>query len=547
MPIANLDIRVGRPWGGLGGAYARGEAGALRWYPGDWRDPAAWRERARLVGERFDRAARERAVACLHAPNDDVRRALARVVDEDGFLVTTGQQPGLFTGPLYTLHKSISAIALARWLEGVLEVPVVPVFWTASEDHDWAEVDHAHLIGVDNELHRLAVEPPPGAGELPLHRLRLGADVETALDRISQLLPPTEFTPQCLELLRGAWRTGVTLPEGVRDTLAAWLGPLGMAFVDAGDAGVKAASSRVLEDAARRAEVHERALAARTAELEAAGWPVQVPVLEGGVNLFLEDGSGRERLYREDGGFRLRHAATRLGLDDLLGQLQRDPGKVSPNVLLRPVVEAAVFPTVGYVAGPAETAYLGEVGPLFESHGITQPMVFPRFSVMMVERKVAKVLEKLALEPTALARPLHEIARDIVRGETPEGVRRALDEMRATLERGSAALLEATKPIDPTLKGPVDRVKSVALDALSDAERKIDQAVKRQSETTLQQLEKARVHLYPDGVPQERITNPVYFLARYGTPLLAELLELCTKAMPAGAVASSGTPQAAGG
>jgi bacillithiol biosynthesis cysteine-adding enzyme BshC len=547
MPIANLDIRIGRPWGGLGGAYARGEPGALRWYPGDWRDPEAWRARARLVGARFDRAARERAVACLHAPTDDVRLALERMVEQDGFLITTGQQPGLFTGPLYTLHKAVSAVALARWLEGVLEVPVVPVFWTASEDHDWAEVDHTHLIGVDNELHRLHVEPPAGAGELPLHRLRLGADVESALDQVSQLLPQTEFTPQCLDLLRGAWRAGVTLPEGVRDTLAGLLGEFGMAFVDAADPGVKAASTALLEDAARRAEAHERALAARVGEMEAAGLTVQVPVLEGGVNLFLEADSGRERLYREEGGFRLRHAGTKLGLEELLGRLRDDPSLVSPNVLLRPVVEAAVLPTVGYVAGPAETAYLGEVGPLFQSHGIAQPMVFPRFSVMMVERKIGKVLEKLSLEPTAVARPLHEIARDIVREGTPEAVRRALDELRATLERGSAALLEATRPLDPTLKGPIERVKSVSLDALSDAERKIDQAVKRQSETTLQQLEKARVHLYPDGVPQERISNPVYFLARYGPALVAELLEQFGQAMPAGEVAGSGTPRAAGG
>src|SRR6185503_17581359 len=107
-------------------------------------------------------------------------------------------------------------------------------------------------------------------------------------------------TPQCLELLRGAWKPGVTLNEGVRDTLGGLLGPLGMAFVDAADPGVKAGSLALLEDAARRAEVHERALAARVAELEAAGWPVQVPVLERGVNLFLEADRGRERLYRED-------------------------------------------------------------------------------------------------------------------------------------------------------------------------------------------------------------------------------------------------------
>lgn len=547
MAAINLDIRVGRPWGGLGGAYVRGEANALRWYPADWRDPAAWRDRARLIGARFDRAARERAVACLHAPTDDVRRALQRVVDENGFVVTTGQQPGLFTGPLYTLHKALSTVALARWLEGIVDAPVVPVFWIASEDHDWAEVDHADLVGVDNELHRLRLAAPPRAGELPLHRIPAGPDLDEAVERVAQLLPPTEFTPQYLDLVRRGWKAGATLPEGVMDMLSGLLGPLGLALVDAGNPALKTASVPILEDAARRAEEHEGVLAARVAELAAAGWGAQVPVLEGGVNLFLEGPSGRERLYRQDGGFRLRHAGTAVGLDELVARLHAEPGLVSPNVLLRPVVEAAVLPTIGYVAGPAETAYLGEIGPLFESHWIVQPLVFPRFSVTLIERKVGKVLEKLSMEPTALARPLHEIAGELAREDVPADVRRALDELRGSLEKGTAALLEAAKPVDPTLKGPIERVRGVATDALADAERKIVQAVKKQGEITVQQVEKARLHLYPDGVPQERLTNPLYFLARFGPELLTELLDRFLAAMPTGEPTPAMAPPATQG
>ena len=288
----NLEIRVGRPWHGLGGAYARGEEAALRWYPADWRDPDAWRARARVVGELFDKDARERAVAALRAPTEDVRRALARVVDEGGFLITTGQQPGLFTGPLYTIHKALSAVALARSLEGVLDAPVVPVFWIPSEDHDWAEVDHADLIGVDNELHRVSVPAPARAGELPLHRLPVGPDIEAAVAAMIELLPQTEFSPLYFDLLRRCWRAGVTLPDGVRTTLEGLLGPFGMAFVDAADPVLKLASRRVLESEVRSVEGHERGLSERAGELETAGWPVQVPVLEGGVNLFIEGTRG---------------------------------------------------------------------------------------------------------------------------------------------------------------------------------------------------------------------------------------------------------------
>ncbi len=538
----NLEILVGRPWSGLGGAYADGTPDGLRWFAADWREADTWRERARSVAERFDEAARARAVAALHAPTEATREKLARVAAGHGFLVTTGQQPGLFAGPCYTLYKALTAVALARWLEELLEAPVVPVFWVASDDHDWAEADHVDLLGVDNELHRIRLAPPPGAGDLPLHRLTLGNDVEAALDKVAQLLPSTDLTAAHVNLLRRAWPAGTTLDAGVRHTLAALLGEQGLAFVGAADPALKQASVPLLEAAARKAERDERGLTRRASELEASGWRPQVPILADGVNLFVEGPAGRERLYRQDGAFRLRHSGTRLTPEDLVARLREQPDTVSPNVLLRPVVEAAVLPTLGYVAGPGETAYLAQLAPLFESHGVDQPLVFPRFSVTLIEGKIARVLEKFSLEPAALARPVHELAGDLARGDVPEGVARALRELRAALERGSSELIEAARPVDPTLEGPIQHTRSVALDALGDTERKILQAIKRQGETGIQQLEKAARHLYPGGAPQERVLSPFYYLARYGTELLDGLLDRFARSMPARIPADSLAP-----
>ena len=529
----NLEIRVGRPWGGLGGAYARGEPGALRWFAADWRDPEAWRERARRLGERFDRDARVRILSALRAPDPGTRAKLERIAAGEGCLVTTGQQPGLFAGPCHTLFKALSAIALARWLEDQLDAPVVPVFWVASEDHDWAEVDHAELPGVDNELHRIQLAAPAGAGERPLHRLPLGAELEEALAAMAKLLPETEFTVIYLELLRRAWRSGVTLDAGVSETLAELLGGHGLALVDAADPALKAASAPVLAAAARAAGRDERVLAARAAALRDAGWEPQVPVLEGGVNLFLEGPAGRERVYRHDRGFRLRKSDTRLGAEELLARIQGRPDTVSPNVLLRPVVEAAVLPTVGYVAGPGESAYHAQLAPLFEAHDLLQPLVFPRLSATLIEGKIAKALDKLGLEPEALARPMDELAGELVRAEMPPEVQGALDGLRGTLARGTDALVAAVRDVDPTLQGPLQRARSVALDAFGEAERKILQAVRRRSETLIQQLDKARTHLFPRGVPQERVVSPFYYLARYGPELLDELLARFAETLPA--------------
>ena len=320
---SSIEVQVGRPWKGLGGAYVRGEPDALRWFPGNWQDPDAWRARARDVAERFAPAARARAVEMMEAPTRATQEKLQRVASGDGFIVSTGQQPGLFAGPGYTVFKALSAVALARWLEALLDMPVVPVFWVASEDHDWAEVDHVDLVGVDNELHRVTLPQPVGAGAQPLYRMPLGPGVGSALDELAGFLPQTEFTPAYLEVLREAWRPGIAINDGVRTTLGRLLGGHGIALLDAADPLLKARSVPVLEAELRGAGTHEAGLAARGAELLAAGWPLQVPILEGGVNLFVEGPEGRERLYRSGKAFRLHKSGTPLALDDLLARPPR--------------------------------------------------------------------------------------------------------------------------------------------------------------------------------------------------------------------------------
>ncbi len=189
------------------------------------------------------------------------------------------------------------------------------------------------------------------------------------------------------------------------------------------------------------------------------------------------------------------------------------------------MVESAVFPTVACVCGPGELAYFAQLQPLYETHGLAMPVVVPRHSVLVIESKIRKVLDKFDLAPEALRHPVHEIAAELARKELPDDVRAALGKLRGALGEGTTALTEATRVIDPTLKGPIARVRSVGLDAVQEAEKKILHALKRKNETELNQLEKARLHLFPKGKAQERISNVLYFLARYGEPFLQSVLD----------------------
>lgn len=448
-------------------------------------------------------------------------------------MVTTGQQPGLFGGPLYSLYKALTAARLAEALEGIVGRPVAPLFWVASEDHDWAETNHTYLVGVDNELHRLELPEQEGAGAHPLYRLPVGPSIPPLLERVRALLPDTDVAAAAVELMEEAFGTpDATLASGFQELMARLLEPFGMLFVQAHDRALKAGSIPILESGLDRSRAIEEVLRARAQALEEAGFPVQVPILEDGVNLFIEGPGGRERVYREGDGFRLRHSGLELSADEARARIRREPGTVSPNVLLRPVVEAAFFPTLAYVAGPGELAYYAQLQPLFQELEVGMPVIFPRLGATLVERKIGKVLAKFEVDRSTLARPFHEVASELARDEVPDGVRRALGEIRGALGKGTSALVDAAREVDPTLKGPIQHARSVSMDAFADAERKILQGVKRQNEITLQQLEKAQLHLFPDGKPQERVMGPLYYLARYGTEWIAAVAEAMRIALP---------------
>ena len=520
----NLELLVGHPPGSrLVADYLGGRPSALDFFRGDPTRAASYAAAAEAVTTRFDRAARARAAECVHAPTPEVRARLDRVVEEGGFFVTTGQQPGLFTGPLYSIYKALTAVRLANALEELLEAPVVPLFWVASEDHDWREVDHTYAVGVGNELRRIELANGRERGDRPVHRVPMGDAVIPVLDEFLSLFPDNDFKPACARRLRSAYTPANSLGEAFTQVLADWLGPLGMAFADASSLPLKRASrdlfTEVLDGAAE-----QEALLGRTAErLREAGYHTQVAILPGGVNLFFEGGSGRERVYRSGRDFRLRRSGQLLTRGEILAGSNADPRVLSPNVLLRPVVESAVFPVVSYVAGPGEIAYFAQLGDLFDARGGRMPVIHPRFSVTVVEPKIRKVLDKLGLSPRDLARPFGELAGRVVQEDVPQGVREALEDLRGGIGRGVEELSRAVATLDPTLAGPAKHVRTVAFDALGQMRRKVIHSLKREKQTRLRQLEKAQVHLYPRGGPQERSVNACYYLMRYGRRFLDAL------------------------
>jgi bacillithiol biosynthesis cysteine-adding enzyme BshC len=453
-------------------------------------------------------------------------RSLARLKAPETLVVTTGQQAGLFTGPLYTIYKAISSAVLAERLERRWSRPVVPVFWLAGDDHDFAEANHASWIGRDGAVvTHILRERPPESPLLPMYREPLGPEVTVALDALANDLPPSEFREQTLAWLTRHYVPNRSMAEAYSGALAELMAPFGILCLDSTRPEVKRAAAPHIVTALRRAAEIDAALDARAAELEAAGHDSGVSVGDGASLVMLEGKAGRDRLLRTSGGFTTRRSGQRFTVEELERIAGEEPGRLSPNVLLRPVVESTLLPTVAYVAGPAELRYFGLAEAVFRCLGVVQQRPVARWSGLVVEARVDRVLEKFGATLEELLSPGDALEARIARTQLPEEADAALQRLRETLEREYGILTTTASAIDPTIERPVQSALNQALAGTRDVEKRLIQHLKKRGETELSQVTKARALVRPLGKPQERVLTIAPLLARYGPGLLADLRE----------------------
>ena len=525
-------IRVGP----LGGARLvqdylaeRGTAGSFFYGP-----PASietYRRKQGELEERFGPDARARAAAALRPTSERAAERLTRFVEQGGFVVTTGQQTGLFTGPLYTIHKIAGAIALAEALEARLGAVVLPVFWSASEDHDWEEVNHAWTADSRGRLRRIEL-PAEEARPVPMTEREIGAGIDCALDELSQITGVHELTGQYFNLLRAAYRPSRSVAEGFRATIESIFSGFDLLTTDAADPSLKLASAPVLEQALETAAAEEAAVRGTSEALIEAGYHAQVSVIPRAANVFLHTREGRERLRRTPEGWRTRGARNVWSLAELRAVLDDNPGQLSPNVFLRPVVESAVFPVLAYVAGPGEISYFAQISLLFGQYGMEPPVVYPRPSVTVIPEGVQTTLDGLGLTQADLAAPESELIGVIARRAIPPKLAAAVEALRTSTADGFRELLEAIPDSDDAVERSIGTLRNRSLSNLREVEHKLLTHSKRREAAMLDEIAAVRNVLRPLGKPQERVLNVIPFLARYGPSLLDQIIGAVRESLP---------------
>ena len=468
--------------------------------------------------------------------------ALARLAEPGALAVTSGQQPGLFTGPLYTVHKALSTAALARVLERQWGRPVVPIFWIAGDDHDFAEASHTAWLGQDGALAAASLPPrPPEAPLTPMYRQPLGDGVAAALETLGAGLPPSEFRDETLAWLGRHYRPEATVAAAFAGAMAELLAPAGIVCFDSSHPAAKTAAAPIVLRALEHAAAIDADLERQSEALGETARTSGVMVGDGAALVMLEGKQGRDRLVAADGAFITRRGRERFSLDELAAIAKREPTRLSPNVLLRPVVESALLPTVAYLGGPAELRYLAFTPPVYRRLGVERQRPLPRWSGVLVEPRVDRVLEKFGIELADLMEPSGALEARLVRSQLPSESVDALHGIRAAVEEGYAALERTASEIDPTLVRPIQGARHQALAGAQEVEKKLVQHLKRRQETEFGQIARVRTAVLPGGKPQERVLTVAPFLARYG-PALVDDLRDAIEGWYAGALEGASTP-----
>jgi bacillithiol biosynthesis cysteine-adding enzyme BshC len=505
--------------------YACSFAALAPFYAGDPADEGAWSAaiaRARAHGRPRDGIADVILAqqAERHAPAE-ARAACELLRDPSTVAVVTGQQAGLFGGPLYTLLKALMAIRLAAQASRDHRVTAVAVFWIDAEDHDWDEVATCTVLGDEAEPRQVTLPRPDGAIDRPVGRVVLGPDVDRAVTELGVAMGTTEFSERLLEGLRAAYTPGTTMAAAFGRYLEATLGPLGLVVFDAADPAAKPLARPIFRRELETAGTASALAADAGASLVARGYHAQVTPAPAGVALFhVEDGK-RTAIVRHEGAFVA--AGRRRAPADVLAEADASPEHFSPNVLLRPLVQDTLFPTICYVGGPSELAYLGQLKGVYAHFGVPMPLIYPRASVTLLDSSSLKFLSKSGIAFESLQAQDEKALNALLAAALPASVERALAAATAAIEERMSALATAVGEIDPTLEAATRSALGRMQHEIKTLNAKLIQSSKRRDDTLRRRFTRTRSQAFPGGQPQERVVGFVHFLNRYGPALVDRL------------------------
>jgi bacillithiol synthase len=440
-----------------------------------------------------------------------------KLSDRRTCVVFTGQQVGLLTGPLYTIYKTITTIKLAEFLESEMGVPVVPIFWMAADDHDFEEIRHIHLIDQSNKISKFYYDPNEMPNHVPLGFLNFDENItrfnEQALSAINQ----TEYCDEIVKMVKDTYKPGMSICDAFGKLMGRLYSESGVIIVNPADVNIKKLAAPIFKKEIEDYKSSNQIIQLANVELGKLGYHTQVNRLENYLNLFYFTGR-RSRIGVDGDMYFIDGVDKKHTQEELLELVDQSPNYFSPNVLLRPVMQDYIFPTLAYIGGPSEVAYFAQIKDLHTHFGVQCPIVYPRMSATILDRYSIKTYEKYGLNHADLIddKTTQATIKSIIKNYIPNGLNDRLENDRQEIVEKIMQIEGLLQGLDEGVKKTVQKSRGKVEYELKSLQEKIIKAYKKQNDGIVDSVARTADFLFPESSMQERHLNVVTFLNKYG-------------------------------
>lgn len=449
--------------------------------------------------------------------SDSQAKPLEKLGKDNALVVVTGQQLGVLGGPLFTVYKAMTAILLARKYEKELNRPVVPVFWLADEDHDFEEIAWTGIFDRD-DFHKIQLEQK--GNDIPVSEETIQDSIEEFKKQADEYLFDTDFSENLWEDINRHYKAGKTHAQAFSGFLNNWFEEGELLIAGSNFTPIKALIAKEFKHSIEDADGIFDAIETKSEEIEQ---DFHRQVMNGDSNLFYLTDEGRTKIHKQDEKWTVGDLVW--GEDELTQEIDAHPEKFSPNVFLRPVIQDKLLPTLGYVAGPGEIAYYGQMKLLYGEFELEMPPIFPRFTGTIIESAISRIVEKLPFKICAYSKRIEDLESAYVEQSDSVDIEKVFAEWKSQIEETAEKPRDIIDEIDPTLDGTVGKTIAGFSNELDKLKGRVYRSIKQQEKIQLNRIEKIKINLFPDGGLQERAVSPVYFMNKYGVDVWKKLLE----------------------
>src|SRR5574340_68808 len=481
-----------------------------RFYDHPHRDSETYAEAARTIELP---AARRAALIEALRPANAGSAALDTLASPETVAVVTGQQVGLFSGPAYTIYKALTAVRLARELSA-RGIPAVPVFWLATEDHDFSEVNHVWVFDPDHHPRKL--EMPRTSSGQPVGSVEL---TDPPLDDLRAALAGFPFADEVMEMAASAYTPGSTMGTAFGALLRKVLGGFDMVQVDPMSPAVRELAAPVLRRAVEQAPELTATLLERNGELAAAGYHAQVYIEDSTSLVFLLENGRRLPLKRHGGAY------MQEGRRFTAAELASRAARLSPNALLRPVAQDSMLPTVAYVGGPAELAYLAQSQVLYRRLLGRMPIAVPRTGLTLFDVRACKLMRRYELHLPDFFHGFGALRDRMAARLAPPELHAVVEESRTAVENAADRLASELERFDPSLRKALEKSRAKIRYQIARMERRVGREAMLRDERAGREADYLYGLIYPERHLQERLYGILPFLAAHGPGLVERLYD----------------------